>query len=114
MKADAVASFSVTTLMALTYHADTRYHLLHLLDVADELFFGLCGSVYMEALTHDALSLLALAEGLPQGFGDEGHEGVQHLQQHVEEVQRGVVGLAVDGLRLSVDIGGLHHLQVPA
>ena len=39
---------------------------------------------------------------------------MQHLQQLVEEVEGGVISLGVDGLLLSVDVGGLHHLQIPA
>ena len=38
---------------------------------------------------------------------------MQHLQQGIEEAQRSLIGLAVDGLRLSVDVGGLHHFEIP-
>ena len=51
---------------------------------------------------------------LPQLLGDEWHEGMQHLQQDLEELQRLVVSSFVDGLRLTIDVGRLHHLQIPA
>ena len=38
---------------------------------------------------------------------------MEHLEQGLEEVERSLVGGLVDGLRLAVDVGGLHHLQIP-
>ena len=58
---------------------------------------------------HQALTLLALSQVLPQLLGDEGHEGVQLMQQGVEKADGGVVHLTGDRLTE----GGLHHLQIP-
>ena len=51
---------------------------------------------------------------LPQLLGDKRHEGVQHLEQGLEEAQCLVVSGAVDGLGFAIDVGGLDHLEVPA
>ena len=39
---------------------------------------------------------------------------MQHLQQNFEELECLCVGLLVDGLCLAIDVGGFHHLQIPA
>ena len=39
---------------------------------------------------------------------------MQHLEQVVEESDGGIVGGLIDGLRLTIDISGLHHFQIPA
>ena len=39
---------------------------------------------------------------------------MQHLEQGIEETQGSVVGGTVDGLWLAVNVGRLHHLEIPA
>ena len=78
------------------------------------MLVGLAGSGQLQTVAHDRLALLAVVEVLPELLGDERHEGVEHLQQDLEELEGLVVGCAVDGLCFTVDIGGLHHLEVPA
>ena len=94
-----------------TYTADNLLDILNIVYKGLLIFFG---CIELQTLTHDALAILALVECLPEGFGDERHEGVEHLQQGVEEAEGGIVGLAVDRLCLAVDVCWLHHLEIPA
>ena len=59
---------------------------------------------------HNALSLFALGEVLPEFLGDERHEGVEQTQHAVEETAGRFVCRAVNGL----PVGGLNHLEIPA
>ena len=58
----------------------------------------------------DRLALFARGEVLPDLFRHEGHEGVQHAHQGVEERACGFERRRVDRL----PVGGFHHLQVQA
>ena len=58
---------------------------------------------------HDALALAAVGQMLPELFGDEGHEGMEHAQEGVEVVNYFRKGAAVDGRAVC----GLDHLEVP-
>ena len=100
--------------LLVAHHADTRNNLLHILYLSSQLIVSLAGSVELQAHAHDGLSGLAVIQVLPQLLSDEWHEGVQHLQQNLEELERLVVSSFVDGLRFTIDVGGLHHLQIPA
>ena len=71
-------------------------------------------SIHLQRCPHDAFALLAVGDVLPQLLGDERHKGMQHLEQVVEESDGGIVGGLIDGLRLTIDISGLHHFQIPA
>ena len=58
----------------------------------------------------DRLAFFARGEVLPDLFRHEGHEGVQHAHQGVEERARGFERRRVDRL----PVGGFHHLEVQA
>ena len=58
---------------------------------------------------HDALSLQTRGKVLPQLLGNEGHEGVQHAQQLIEERFGLGKGLPVG----RHPVCGFHHLQIP-
>ena len=87
--------------------------MLHSLDVANQ--FAVVGSrrADVESLEHDGCSFRSLTKRLPQFLRDERHERVEHFQQGIEEAERCLHGLVVDGLWLSVNVGRLDHLQIP-
>ena len=94
----------------VAHGAHTAHYLFQHFDVGGHAHIIGCRGFKMQTVAHDRLARLAVVNVLPQFFGDEWHEGVKHLEQHLEEVQCGVVGGTVDGLL----IVRLHHLQVPA
>ena len=57
---------------------------------------------------HDALTILAVADVLPQLLADEWHERMDETQQHVEESQRCIHRGAIDGLL----VGWLDNLKI--
>ena len=79
-----------------------------------KLLVSLRGGGEFQTVTHDALTILAIIEVLPEFLSDKRHEGMQHLQQDLEELEGLVISCLVDRLCLTVDVGGLHHLQIPA
>ena len=87
--------------------ANADYHLFGGLEVLDDVFVKrLC---FGHRSYHDALGVGTFAEDMPNFFGDERHEGVEHTHQFLEQGYHGVVGGFVDGLLVS----GFYHLKQP-
>ena len=84
-------------ILLVAHHSHTTYNLLYNFDVGVQLIVGLRRRVYFQALIHNRLALFAFGDVLPQLFGNERHEGMQHVEQRFKVAQRGVVGVAVDG-----------------
>ena len=61
------------------------------------------------ACCHDAFAFFAVIQVLPQFFGDEGHERMQHTEQRIEVPECSIVGFAVDRLL----IGWFNHFEIP-
>ena len=61
------------------------------------------------ACCHDAFAFFAVIQVLPQFFGDEGHERMQHTEQCIEVPECSIVGFAVDRLL----IGWFNHFEIP-
>ena len=106
--------FFRSDVLLIANHTNGRDELLDALNLSGELVVSSSRSRKMQADTHDALAILAVVEVLPQLLGNERHEGVQHHEQLFEELQCLIVGLLVDRLCLAIDVGRLHHLQIPA
>ena len=88
-------------------------------DVGDDLldggeFFNLpfvCIEGRLDGLRtcHDAFAIAALRDVLPEFFRDEGHEGVEEMEEVVEEGKRCLVGGGINGLA----VGGLDEFEEP-
>ena len=93
----------------ISHSPDTRYDLLNHLHIIYQLALGISGSRHVERCQHDAFALATVVEMLPKLFRDEGHKRMQHLKQHVEEVQRSLIRGLIDGL----SVLRLHHFEIP-
>ena len=58
---------------------------------------------------HDGLPFLTLCYVLPQFLSDEGHDGMDELQEGLKELKGGLLGFRVNGL----SVCGLDCLKIP-
>ena len=96
--------------LGIAHGTHTGHYGFHRFHLGEQciITFGRCGNLLLAH--HDAFALGTLGKVLPEFFRDEGHEGVEQVEQVVKQLLDFAEGLSVDGL----SVGGLHHFQQPA
>ena len=99
--------FLLRDVLAVAHAAHVGDDALHHFKVGNRFGIAVLGLGNRGGAHRDALAVLALCDVLPQFLRDKRHEGVEQMQQVVEETNHRVVSLLVDGL----SVGGLHDFE---
>ena len=104
-----VEHFARRDVLAIAHGAHIGHHTGGLRHGGEQFGIAFLRSGNLLRAHHDALALFAVGQVLPQLFRDEGHEGVEQVEQMVEGLEHGGIGLRINGLA----IGGLHEFKQP-